>query len=89
MSSRIVAAVPYQRGHSDSRSKSGKRDYPSTGIDPKQIKTIEAPSQASKPLIGGFSVPNTLNGGIHVPFGVGSQSNILPNKPGEFQRRIS
>ena len=91
MSSKIVAAVPYQRGHSDSRSKS-KSDKRPSGLLSDNARTIAADVQlvGSKPLLGNFGGPSTLIGGIHLPLGVSSIStNNFISKPGEFQRRVA
>lgn len=91
MSSKIVAAVPYQRGHSDSRSKSKSDKRPSgllAGAD--NAKTIAAEVQlvGSRPLLGNFGAPSTLLGGIYLPLSSVSANNLVA-KPGEFQRRIT
>ena len=85
MSTRIVAAVPYQRGHSESRSKSKseKRAGISDNITTKTISTEIAPSYV-KGLMGNFGPTNNLIGGIHIPLGVSSSHNLVAGKPNEF-----
>ena len=93
MSSKIVAAVPYQRGHSDSRSKSKSDKRPSGIIDAQITKTAlmnEPQIFGSKALLGNFGVSNTLSGINSRPLGIASlSSNNLVQKPNDFQRRVS
>jgi hypothetical protein len=93
MSSKIVAAVPYQRGHSDSRSKSKSDKRPSglmIGSENQNMMHDNFHLAGNKPLLGNFGAPSTLNGGIHLPLGVSSiSSHNLVSKPPDFQRRIA
>jgi hypothetical protein len=88
MSSKIVAAVPYQRGHSDSRSKSKSDKRPSgLVLVSENQNTIGDNFQhaGNKPLLGNFGAPSTLIGGIHLPLGVSSiSSHNLVSKPVDF-----
>jgi hypothetical protein len=78
MSSKIVAAVPFQRGHSDSRSKSKSDKRPSGMIDSQITKSVlvnEHTNFGSKALIGNFGVSNILSGINSRPLGIASLSS--------------